>query len=821
MAEKCPFKRRDQPKVAAATGVRTGGQQETSHKSHQDAREEDSCSEDSGQYSAHVSNLSQAAITALKELALEGAGLLHTEQAADRATYPAIAGPTGRRWQGRQRPDRTVNLLPRQQRPAVAAGYPPGRLLHTPKKQPLPVKDRLPLFPRRQAGSPQAPGPEGNPKRTTHQQQEGRGAPDKAKRPDGNWQGGAAGKGSNQPPPRQTAAEAQPNLQSIIWKEATGITTPDLYKYIPADENRAQLPPNNYNREWATMVAHISKGGKGGRISEAELIKQTVNVRLPNTSPYLRNRLPCCFMPVVQAEIFQPIEKGIILTRASEWRRSYEEAVARQGLRQAVQARMDVTGRWKPTGPSPQDIIQVTVDLINVATKLRLMQLIPNRLTTEFQSGSWSQATREELPCLWRAVQLAVRGAAFEAENYQLAKELARNFEKKEMEFGGMRETGIIPKTAKQWRYHVHTISWEELANLAQKVITWLDRTDLPQRHKADIARLFLPTVEEQQGGYTGACCWGPTRSRALLGVANMLMQALESPGPKAMAGVTNGGEKFHRGVKKGGLGFNQMPRPDAAERYQQQQGRWRKEENNNGRGEEEPPSNQGQPTTRQSRKERGEEKAGKLTLEQLPRPKSFEVETAPEKPAYWSPDAQETGRSTHEVIVAMQAFAGLPETTVEAQETMLCFVQNAATNGTTLRFCEEISLSVNGQAITSKKIMLDDGANVDLMDNAFRLMHGIRMFDFPTRLSTSTNSGAMVQGITEIVGIQYGSGPSAIRSARPFLVAHNMDKFYDVLLGNQDTRAYRSTICSNNNTYTLRRSGQKDLILATISRPT
>ena len=168
-----------------------------------------------------------------------------------------------------------------------------------------------------------------------------------------------------------------------------------------------------------------------------------------------------------------------------------------------------------------------------------------------------------------------------------------------------------------------------------------------------------------------------------------------------------------------------------------------------------------------------------------------------------------------------MQAFAGLPDTTVEAQETMLCFVQSAATNGTTRRFCEEISLSVNGQAITSKKIMLDDGANVDLMDNAFRLKHGIRMFNFPTRLSTSVNSGAIVQGITEIVGIQYGQGPRAIRTARPFLVAYDMDKFYDVLLGNQDTRAYRGTICSATNTYTLRQTGQQDLILATVSRPT
>ena len=157
----------------------------------------------------------------------------------------------------------------------------------------------------------------------------------------------------------------------------------------------------------------------------------------------------------------------------------------------------------------------------------------------------------------------------------------------------------------------------------------------------------------------------------------------------------------------------------------------------------------------------------------------------------------------------------------MEALETMKCFTKCASAHGSTLRYATEVTLVVNGEGITSNKIMMDDGANVDLMDDTFRRRHGIRMFNLPTRLSTSLSTSTETLGITEIVGIQYGTGSQAIKVARPFLVAQGMNELYEVLIGNQDTQAFQATICAFTNTYTMRRPGVKDLVLATVSRPT
>ena len=146
----------------------------------------------------------------------------------------------------------------------------------------------------------------------------------------------------------------------------------------------------------------------------------------------------------------------------------------------------------------------------------------------------------------------------------------------------------------------------------------------------------------------------------------------------------------------------------------------------------------------------------------------------------------------------------------------MLCF---SRCNGTTLRYFKDLQLIVGGRMLGQASIMMDDGANVDLMDDEFRRRNGIKMFAFKSKLMTSVSTSADVLGITEIIGIKYGEGPGAIRVARPFLVAPGMKKLYDVLIGNQDTVQYSATICSFSNTYTMRRPGQKDLILATVSR--
>ena len=187
-----------------------------------------------------------------------------------------------------------------------------------------------------------------------------------------------------------------------------------------------------------------------------------------------------------------------------------------------------------------------------------------------------------------------------------------------------------------------------------------------------------------------------------------------------------------------------------------------------------------------------------------------------PDHPPYWT---QEPLRKSSEIIVAMQSFAKSSETSLEALMTIQCFMRCVAEHGSTLRYAKEVRLVLNGMAISSSKIMMDDGANIDLMDDTFRQRHGIRMFQTTTRLSTSLSTETEALGLTEIVGNQYGSGENAIRVARPFLVAKGMGNMYDVLIGNQDTRAYNATICAKENTYTMRRPGHPDLIVATISR--
>ena len=212
---------------------------------------------------------------------------------------------------------------------------------------------------------------------------------------------------------------------------------------------------------------------------------------------------------------------------------------------------------------------------------------------------------------------------------------------------------------------------------------------------------------------------------------------------------------------------------------------------------------------------------AGQEEQEKQGRPQSFEVEEQAPHPSYWSVEQSPDIKAAGKMVVALKAYCRSSEADQEAVQTMQCFVKCLDAHGTGLRYTEEVRLVVSGRDIFPAKVMMDDGANVDLMDNTFRVKHGIRLFDIPTKLSTATNTEGQTLGMTEIVGIQYGTGADAIRVARPFLVAEGMSGLYDVLLGNQDTKAFRATICEASSTYAMRRGGQKDLVLTTVSRST
>ena len=338
--------------------------------------------------------------------------------------------------------------------------------------------------------------------------------------------------------------------------------------------------------------------------------------------------------------------------------------------------------------------------------------------------------------------------------------------------------------------------------------------SDVPHRLKADLVRRLLPTIGEQQVGLKGTCGWTVKRAKVANICATQLVEAMTAreaaanpPGQMMVASAT-----YHRGTKQRGIGFNQLLKEDSKQGHQAagQQALGQTTQEGKGRRRGKRGVQQGERSS-----------ASQAAEEQLPRPKSFEPADPPTLPSYWTAEPQATGRSTHQTLVAMQALARSPEASMEALETMKCFTKCASAHGSTLRYATEVKLVVNGEGITSNKIMMDDGANVDLMDDTFRRRHGIRMFNLPTRLSTSLSTSTETLGITEIVGIQYGTGSQAIKVARPFLVAQGMNELYEVLIGNQDTQAFQATICAFTNTYTMRRPGVKDLVLATVSRPT
>ena len=154
---------------------------------------------------------------------------------------------------------------------------------------------------------------------------------------------------------------------------------------------------------------------------------------------------------------------------------------------------------------------------------------------------------------------------------------------------------------------------------------------------------------------------------------------------------------------------------------------------------------------------------AGQEEQKKQGRPQSFEVEEQAPHPSYWSVEQSPDIKAAGKMVVALKAYCRSSEADQEAVQTMQCFVKCLDAHGTGLRYTEEVRLVVSGRDIFPAKVMMDDGANVDLMDNTFRVKHGIRLVDIPTKLSTATNTEGQTLGMTEIVGIQYGTGADAI----------------------------------------------------------
>jgi hypothetical protein len=116
------------------------------------------------------------------------------------------------------------------------------------------------------------------------------------------------------------------------------------------------------------------------------------------------------------------------------------------------------------------------------------------------------------------------------------------------------------------------------------------------------------------------------------------------------------------------------------------------------------------------------------------------------------------------------------------------------------------VGILYEGQIATSLKIMLDSGANINLMSEGTCKKLGIPVLPTSIRLTTSNQRTTETAGITPPVGIVYG-----VDTAQPlvvwhyFLVTRGMEQLYEVLIGNLDTQQYGGTTDSGAGTHTLR----------------
>jgi hypothetical protein len=116
------------------------------------------------------------------------------------------------------------------------------------------------------------------------------------------------------------------------------------------------------------------------------------------------------------------------------------------------------------------------------------------------------------------------------------------------------------------------------------------------------------------------------------------------------------------------------------------------------------------------------------------------------------------------------------------------------------------VGLNYNGQIHTKLRIMLDSGANINIMTEDAAKKMGIPIRPTSIRLTTSNEHTTPVLGITPPVQIVYGVGsPAPMRTNHYFLVTKGMDSLYQVLIGNLDTQKYGGITDAGALTHTLR----------------
>ncbi len=125
------------------------------------------------------------------------------------------------------------------------------------------------------------------------------------------------------------------------------------------------------------------------------------------------------------------------------------------------------------------------------------------------------------------------------------------------------------------------------------------------------------------------------------------------------------------------------------------------------------------------------------------------------------------------------------------------------------------VSVIYNGNRHTWARTFMDDGANVDMMDDQVRLAIGAPLYPSNVTLSTSTKAASGILGVTPPITIEYGRGSNSIRVTRPFLVSSGMRSICDVLISNRDTQGMHGIIHACQCTYTLHTSGQDGNIVA------
>jgi hypothetical protein len=194
----------------------------------------------------------------------------------------------------------------------------------------------------------------------------------------------------------------------------------------------------------------------------------------------------------------------------------------------------------------------------------------------------------------------------------------------------------------------------------------------------------------------------------------------------------------------------------------------------------------------------------------------SYTAGPYPPRPAYWSNEPPEAH--------ALATAAALAET--RQREEIARFLRHTASRSSLRFFLNPpeqphlcVALLLHGRTVIPHSIFLDDGASVDLMDKSFADAIGTVIVPSDISLTTSTEQKADgVLGATEIIAVQYGTGPTAITSRRSFLVVQGMQNLYQVLLGNTDTIMFDGVINHKKQLYTLT-GAAGEISIPTISR--